>query len=143
MLDCRGVSQLSSINMRDVRRYEVFRRPDVLVLRVYEVTGSFPKSELFTLTSQMRRAACSIPMNLAEGAARTTAKEFAQFINVAIGSCEELRYQLHLAQALGYISPSVQKSLDAEYEVVKKMLTRLLARVSGRSGSSGRQGGCC
>jgi four helix bundle protein len=118
--------------MRDVRRYEVFKRADVLVLRVYEVTRSFPKSELFALTNQTRRAAYSIPMNLAEGAARSTAKEFAQFINVAVGSCEELRYQLHLAQALGYVSLPVQQSLDSEYEEVKRMLSRLLARVSGR-----------
>ena len=81
---------------------------DQLVLDVYGLTGRFPKSELFGLTSQMRRAAASIPMNLAEGAARAGAKEFAHFINMAIGSCEEVRYQLHLAEALGYIPRSEQ-----------------------------------
>jgi len=65
--------------MRDVRKYEVFQLADQLVLEVYRVTARFPISEVFGMTGQMRRAAASIPMNLAEGAARTGAKEFAQW----------------------------------------------------------------
>ena len=118
--------------MRDVRKYEVFKRADALVVEIYKLTAAFPNSELFALTSQMRRAAYSIPMNLAEGAARASAKEFAQFINVAVGSCEELRYQIHLATALGYISVETACKLDSDYEEVKKMLAGLLARVAGR-----------
>jgi four helix bundle protein len=72
--------------MRDVRKYEVFQLADQLVLDVYRVTAKFPKSEVFGMTGQMRRAAASIPMNLAEGAARAGAKEFAQFVNIAVGS---------------------------------------------------------
>jgi four helix bundle protein len=119
--------------VRDVRKYEVFKRADGLVLEVYKLTASFPSSEMFGLTSQMRRAASSIPMNLAEGAARSGAKEFAQFINVAVGSCEEVRYQIHLATALGYVPVETARGLDAGYEEVKKMLSGLLARVTGRS----------
>ena len=119
--------------MRDVRKYEVFKRADGLVMEVYKLTASFPNSEMFGLTSQMRRAAYSIPMNLAEGAARSGAKEFAQFINVAVGSCEEIRYQIHLSTALGYVSAETAGKLDADYEEVKKMLAGLLARVMGRS----------
>lgn len=119
--------------MRDVRKYEVFKRADGLVMEVYKLTASFPNSEIFGLTSQMRRAASSIPMNLAEGAARSGAKEFAQFINVAVGSCEEVRYQIHLATALGYVPAETARTLDAGYEEVKKMLAGLLARVTGRS----------
>jgi four helix bundle protein len=118
--------------MRDVRKYEVFRRADGLVLEVYKLTAAFPNSEMLGLTSQMRRAAYSIPMNLAEGAARSGAKEFAQFINVAVGSCEEVRYQIHLATALGYVQAETARTLDADYEEVKKMLAGLLARVMGR-----------
>ncbi|UCG43507.1 MAG: four helix bundle protein, partial [candidate division WOR-3 bacterium] len=77
-----------------MRRYKVFQLSDRLVLDIYKATNGFPKSEAFGLTTQMRRAAASIPMNLAEGSARSGAKEFAQFINIAIGSCEEVRYQL-------------------------------------------------
>jgi four helix bundle protein len=72
-------------------------------------------------------------MNLAEGAARSGAKEFAQFINVAVGSCEEVRYQIHLATALGYVQAETARTFDADYEEVKKMLAGLLARVTGRS----------
>jgi four helix bundle protein len=119
--------------VRDVRKYEVFKRADGLVMEVYKLTASFPNSEMFGLTSQMRRAAYSIPMNLAEGAARSGAKEFAQFINVAVGSCEEVRYQIHLATALGYVATETARKLDADYEEVKKMLAGLLSRVMGRS----------
>jgi len=119
--------------VRDVRKYEVFKRADGLVLEVYKLTASFPSCELFALTSQMRRAAYSIPMNLAEGAARAGAKEFAQFINVAVGSCEEVRYQIHLATALGYVPAETASRLDVDYEEVKRMLAGLLARVIGRS----------
>ena len=115
--------------MRDIRRYEVFKRADRLVLKVYRVSGKFPKTEMFGLMSQMRRAAASIPMNLAEGAARAGAREFAQFINIAIGSCEEVRYQLHLAQELAYMTREAQLELDVEYETVKKMLSKLLKAV--------------
>ena len=58
-------------------------------------------------------------MNLAEGAARAGAKEFAQFVNIAVGSCEEARYQLHLAEALGYIPKVEQQKLDERYESMK------------------------
>ena len=116
--------------MRDVRKYEVFQLADQLELDVYRVSAKFPKAELFGLTGQMRRAAASIPMNLAEGAARAGAKEFAQFVNVAVGSCEEVRYQLHLAEALGYLTKVEQQTLDHKYESVKKMLAKLFGAVS-------------
>jgi four helix bundle protein len=116
--------------MRDVRKYEVFQLADQLVLEVYRITANFPKSEMFGLAGQMRRAAASIPMNLAEGAARAGAKEFAQFVNIAIGSCEEVRYQLHLAEALGYLAKTEQQALDGRYESVKKMLAKLYGAVS-------------
>jgi len=116
--------------MRDIRKYEVFQLADRLVLEVYRVTAKFPKSEVFGLTGQMRRAAASIPMNLAEGAARAGAKEFAQFVNVAVGSCEEVRYQLHLAEALDYLTKGEQQTLDHRYESVKKMLAKLYGAVS-------------
>jgi four helix bundle protein len=116
--------------VRDVRKYKVFQLSDRLVLDIYKATTRFPKSEAFGLTGQMRRAAASIPMNLAEGAARSGAKEFARFINIAIGSCEEVRYQLHLSHKLGYVSEDVKSRLDSDYEQVKKMLSKLLSAVS-------------
>ena len=119
--------------MRDIKNYDVYKLADKLVLQVYRVTGRFPKSELFALTSQVRRAAYSVPMNLVEGAARRSAKEFARSIDIAIGSCEEVRYQLHLSAGLGYLGQKEAAELDADFEKVKQMLTKLLVRVSGRS----------
>ena len=116
--------------MRDVRKYKVFQLSDRLVLDIYRLTARFPKQEMFGLTTQTRRAAASIPMNLAEGAARAGAKEFAQVVNIAVGSCEEVRYELHLAEALGYITSASQQRLDVGYEEVKKMLSRLFSAVN-------------
>lgn len=116
--------------MRDIKKYEVFQLADQLVLEVYRISAEYPKSEMYGLTDQTRRAAASIPMNLAEGAARAGAKEFAQFINIAIGSCEEVRYQLHLAEALGYLPKAEQQRLDSRYESVKKMIAKLFGAVS-------------
>jgi four helix bundle protein len=89
--------------MRDIRKYEVFQLADQLVLEVYRLTGGFPESEIFGLTSQTRRAASSIPMNLAEGAARAGAKEFSQFVNVASvparKSATSFTYRRHWARS--------------------------------------------
>ena len=85
-----------------------------LVKMTYLVTQSFPKEELYGLTAQMRRAAVSVPSNLAEGAARATKKEFAQFISIAEGSLSELETQTLIAAELGYISSEheIFSSLD-------------------------------
>jgi len=74
-----------------------------LVKDVYRITASFPKDELYALTSQMRRAAVSIPSNIAEGAARTGDKEFLQFLSISRGSLSELETQLIIAKELGYM----------------------------------------
>lgn len=75
-----------------------------VVLKVYTITSRFPKSELYGLTSQARRAAISIPSNIAEGASRRTKKEFLQFFYIANGSLSELDTQLELAKGLGFCS---------------------------------------
>ena len=75
-----------------------------LTLRVYKITESFPKSEIFGLVSQMRRCAVSVPSNLAEGFKRRTKSDSLHFYNIAEGSLEELKYQLLLSKDLGYIS---------------------------------------
>ncbi len=73
-----------------------------LVKQVYQLTGVFPASETYGLTAQMRRAAISIPSNLAEGAARAGTREFAQFLNIAKGSLSELETQILIAKDLGF-----------------------------------------
>jgi four helix bundle protein len=84
-------------------KLEAWKLSRTLVLDVYKLTQTFPKEEMFGLTNQIRRAAVSIPSNIAEGAARTGAREFAQFLNFARGSLSELETQLLIATDLGYI----------------------------------------
>ncbi len=115
--------------MRKIYEYDVFKLANRLVIDIYKLTSAFPKAELFGLTPQMRRSAYSIPMNLAEGSARRSDKEFAHFIDIAIGSCEEIRYQLLLSKDLNYISKETYQRLDSDYEKVKMMLSKLIAKM--------------
>ncbi len=87
-----------------------------LVKHVYLLTKAFPKEEMFGLTTQLRRAAVSIPSNIAEGAARTGDKEFAQFLNIARGSLSELETQLLIASDLGFI-----KNNDPIFDIVDRV----------------------
>lgn len=82
---------------------DAWRQAMRLVKAVYLITQTFPREELYGLTSQMRRAAVSIPSNLAEGAARSTRKEFAQFISISIASLSELETQMLIASELTYL----------------------------------------
>jgi four helix bundle protein len=116
--------------MRRIYEYDVFRLSHKLAIEIYNITKGFPREEIFGLTSQMRRSAYSIPMNLVEGASRKSSKEFAYFIDIAIGSCEEVRYQLFLSKDLTYINEMELKQMDGEYEKVKMMLTKLAKRIA-------------
>ena len=115
--------------MRKVEEYEVFKRAHLLVLRIYDLTKNFPKEEIFNLTSQIRRSAYSIPMNLVEGGAKISEKEFSYHIVRALGSCEELRYQILLAKDLNYISKDNFEEIEKECEDIKKMLTKLNQKI--------------
>lgn len=83
----------------------VWQKAHEFVLRVYEVTAGFPKAEVYGLTSQFRRAAVSIPANIAEGFRKQTKADKARFLNIAEGSLEECRYYVILSRDLGYCSP--------------------------------------
>jgi four helix bundle protein len=104
-----------------------------LVLDVYKLTNSFPDDERFGLVAQMRRAAYSIPMNLVEDASRGSTKDFNRFVLMANGSCDEVRYQLHLARRLGYIDQGAHDELRSEFEKVRMMLTKLSASLRHRT----------
>jgi four helix bundle protein len=87
---------------RGFRDLTVWRKAHEFVLAVYEYTSGFPREETYGLTSQMRRAAISIPANIAEGFRRRSRPDKARFMNMAEGSLEECRYYLILARDLGY-----------------------------------------
>lgn len=100
-----------------------------LVKMTYVATQAFPREELYGLTAQMRRAAVSIPSNLAEGAARSTKKEFAQFVSISKGSLSELETQMLIASELGYLSP--QHEVFAHLERVGQLLSGFHKSVAG------------
>ena len=89
---------------RGHRGLKVWQEAIALVENVYAVTRSFPKEEMFGLTAQMRRAAVSVPANIAEGAARTGPKELARFVSIAVGSLSELDTHVEIARRLGYLA---------------------------------------
>ncbi|MCA0456521.1 MAG: four helix bundle protein [Chloroflexi bacterium] len=98
-----------------------------LVLTVYKVTKAFPQEELYGLTSQIRRAALSIPTNIAEGSGRGGDKEFARFCQISYGSVNELEYHFLVAHDLNYIDPSTYRSLQQSLVEIRRMLAKLIA----------------
>ena len=93
---------------RPHERLDAWRQGMLLVKAVYEVSARFPADERFGLTQQVRCAAVSIPSNIAEGAARSGAKEYAHFISVARGSLAELTTQIQIARMLGYLDDTTE-----------------------------------
>ena len=89
--------------MRDHTKLRAFELADEVALLTYKTTTEFPKNEQFGLTSQMRRAAVSVPSNIVEGCSRETTADYMRFLEIAFGSVRELEYQITLAQRLGYI----------------------------------------
>ena len=104
----------------------------VLVKQIYATTQQFPGDEKFGLTSQIRRAAVSIPSNIAEGQARHSTGEFIQFISNAEGSVAELETQLEIAVELMYCTPAQKERVLSLAEEVRKMLNSLRRRLQGR-----------
>lgn len=112
--------------MRDHTKLKAFELADALTLLVYKVTVAFPKHELFGLTSQMRRAAVSIPCNIVEGSARHSEAEYVRFLDMAYGSSRELGYQASLAHRLGYLNDDEFRTLDAACVETSKVLNGLI-----------------
>lgn len=108
------------------KKLDVWKLSMDLVTQVYKITGSFPKEERYSLTSQIRRAAVSIPSNIAEGAARQTKKEFANYLHMAQGSLSELDTQLEIANGLEYLSANEWQRLNKQMERIDKMITGLI-----------------
>ena len=92
------------------------------VKHIYKATETFPKSEIYGLSSQMRRAAVSIPSNLSEGAARKGKKEFNQYLNIAQGSISEIDTQIELSFILNFIEENVYNDLMDDLNTISKML---------------------
>ena len=110
----------------DTDKLIVWQQSHQLVLKIYEITKGFPNSELFGLTSQIRRAAVSVPSNIVEGKARGFDKEYKRFLLMARGSLEEVRYQLLLAKDLEYIDSNKYEEVINLTNDVGKLLNGLI-----------------
>ncbi|HEX8635749.1 MAG TPA: four helix bundle protein [Pyrinomonadaceae bacterium] len=111
--------------MRPHEKLEVWNKAIEFVTTVYKNTSTFPSDEKFGLTSQIRRAAVSIPANIAEGAARQSSKEFMHFLSIAQGSASELETELLIAQNLGYLKEDLYESLYTQLNTIARMIVGL------------------
>jgi four helix bundle protein len=119
--------------VKDFRQLKVWEKAHRLALEVYKASAQFPTEELYGLTSQVRRASMSIPMNIAEGCGRNTDAEFARFLQIAMGSASETEHQLLLGLDLGFVVQEDYKQLQAVVEEVKRMLSGLLKTLRTKS----------
>ncbi|CAN5778144.1 four helix bundle protein [soil metagenome] len=117
--------------MRDFRQLRVWEESHDLTLKIYQITKTFPKEELFILTNQMRRSSSSIPTNIAEGCGRETSKDYAHFLQIALGSSYELDYQILLARDLNYIDEKSYSALNDKIDKIKRQLAILIKKVRG------------
>jgi four helix bundle protein len=115
--------------MSDFKKLNVSRKAHELTLELYRATETFPRTEIFGLTSQIKRAASSINANLAEGCARGSDRDLLRFINIALGSVSELEYHLMLARDLSFISYETFLKMEGMRREVGSMLSGLANKV--------------
>lgn len=115
--------------MQRFTELKVWQRGHALVLSVYRMTTGFPQNERYGLISQVRRAALSVPTNIAEGSKRLTGQEYARFLNIAEASLAETEYLLMVSRDLGYITPIVAEKSLIEISELSRMLHGLRKKV--------------
>lgn len=113
--------------MQSYKELTVWQKSIALVTSLYKLTDTFPKSELFGLTSQLRRAAISIPSNISEGYARKHRGEYIQFLRIAFGSGSEIETQLIIAKELGFIDDSAYQEIQLQVAEVMRMLNKMIS----------------
>ena len=104
------------------KKLTVWQKADELAYQIYVVTKNFPKEEAYAITSQLRRAALSVPTNIVEGYSRQSKNELRQFVNIALGSLAEVRYLLDFSIRLEYLDAERQRMLEGLAEEVGKLL---------------------
>ncbi|MGA2621744.1 MAG: four helix bundle protein [Thermoguttaceae bacterium] len=115
--------------MKNFREVKAWEKGHALTLSVYQATASFPRDELFGLTSQLRRACASVPANIAEGCGRNSDGELRRYLEIAMGSASETEYHLLLARDLGYLRPQSYDKLNNDVTEVKRMLSAFINRL--------------
>ena len=112
--------------MRDHKKLKAFELADNVALLTYQVTAGFPKEELYGLTSQMRRAAVSVPSNIVEGCARDSQADYLRFLYIAFGSLRELHYQLDLSKRLRFLGNQDLSLIEPKIIETEKVLNGLI-----------------
>ena len=116
--------------MRDYKKYDVWVKSHELTVYIYkEITPLFPKSEQYGLISQIKRAAYSIPLNIAEGCGRNSDKDFVHFLDMALGSAHELEYCALLGYDLKFINPLTYNKLHERASEIKAKLIKLIKSI--------------
>lgn len=116
--------------MIDYKKYNVWQKSDQLVLDIYPITATFPKSEQFNLISQINRASVSIPTNIAEGCGSETQKELMRFLYISSGSAHELEYLILVSKDLKFINENLYLKLHSDINEIKKMLASLIRKIA-------------
>ena len=124
--------------MRDYTKIDAWKLVDDLTLEIYTKTRSFPREEIYGLTSQMRRASCSVPANIVEGSSRESKKDYLHFLYIARGSLSETQYFVHLARRLGYLPNADAEQLIAQTKQAFACLHGLIQSVEKEAGKLGK-----
>jgi len=124
-------------NYRAHKKLDVWRESVALATYIYQLTEKFPKTEVYGLTAQIRRAVVSVSSNIAEGAARFSSKEFGQFLNIAGGSLSELDTQLEIACNLTYLTVAEKKEIDAKIDAIAAKLAGLIKHTKQKAAGNG------
>lgn len=122
--------------MRDYTKISAWKLADDLTVAIYEKTRSFPREELYGLTSQLRRAVSSVPANIVEGSARETQKDYLHFLHIARASLSETQYFVHLARRLGYLAEENASVLHGQTKQVFACLHGLIQAVAREANPS-------
>ncbi len=117
------------VPMKDFRELKVWEKGHRMTLAVYRATATFPRDELYGLTSQIRRSCASVPANIAEGCGRGSDADLARFLKVAAGSASELEYHILLANDLGLLEARQYEHLTAAVTEVKRMLASFIQKL--------------
>jgi four helix bundle protein len=119
--------------MRDFRELKVWQKAHRLTLAIYKATRDFPREELYGLTSQIRRGSVSVAANIAEGCGRDGARDFARFLQIAMGSASELEYLLVLTRDLELLDAAVCERFREDTVEVKRMLASFIQKLTAES----------
>lgn len=120
--------------MRDYTKIEAWKLADDLTVAVYQATHSFPREEIYGITSQLRRAACSVPANIVEGSSRESQKDYLHFLYIARGSLSETQYFIHLSRRLGYLPGANAEQMIGQTKQTFACLHGLIKAVEKESG---------